>query len=227
MKFGLKITILFVLAMLIIGIVGIRSYVEIQQAREMNRWVIHTRQVMEGLGQILSELKDAETGQRGFVLTGEERYLEPYKAATTNMPKTIETVSSLIQDNPEQLKSLQQLSKLSGDKLAELQETIELRRVKGMGSAIRVIRTDRGKRIIDDIRTIINQMDSREGELLDKQNRSAAETAKRSMTMLGFSVLLSLVILGIAAVIVIRTIRFADSSRVTKDSRRMWIGIAA
>ncbi len=198
MKFGLKITILFVLAMLIIGIVGIRSYVEIQQAREMNRWVIHTRQVMEGLGQILSELKDAETGQRGFVLTGEERYLEPYKAATTNMPKTIETVSSLIQDNPEQLKSLQQLSKLSGDKLAELQETIELRRVKGMGSAIRVIRTDRGKRIMDDIRTIINQMDSREGELLDKQNRSAAETAKRSMTMLGFSVVLSLVILGIA-----------------------------
>ena len=56
-----------------------------QHLIEANRWVVHTHEVIEGLEDVLSVLKDAETGQRGFVLTGQQRYLEPYNAAASQL----------------------------------------------------------------------------------------------------------------------------------------------
>ncbi|MGD0886246.1 MAG: PAS domain S-box protein [Thermodesulfovibrionales bacterium] len=227
MKLGMKITVVFVLGLLIIGVVGIQSYLEIQRVTETNRLVIHTHEVIENLEHVLSVLKDAETGQRGFVLTGEDPYLEPYNAATREILKDIEAVASLTRDNPEQQKSLQQLLKLSHDKLDVLQDTIKLRREGGMKAALPVIRSDRGKRIMDEIRVLMDQMESRERELLEARNHAAGAVARRSVLTLGFSVLLSLAVLGIAAVIVTNTMRLADRSPVSKDSGRRWVRIAA
>src|SRR5208283_2891328 len=159
MKLGWKITIVFVLVLLITGIVGVQSYLGIQRMTEANRWVIHTRQVLEKLEHILSALKDAEMGQRDFILTGEDRYLEPYNAVVGDIQNDINALASLINDNPEQQKSLQQLRELASDKLDELQETIKLRRAAGMEAALMVIRSDRGRRITDAIRALVNLME--------------------------------------------------------------------
>ena len=226
MKLGVKITIVFVLVLLIVGIVGVQSYLGIQQLIEANRWVIHTHEVREKLETLLSLIKDAETGRRGFVLTGEERYLEPFNSATGEIMKNIEAAASLTRDNPEQQESLQQLQKLSRDKLDELGDTIKLRRRAGMEAALVVIRSDRGKKIMDNIRALLNQMETRESELLDNRNRVARETARRTILITGFGVLLSLMILGIAALIVTDTMRLADRSLVSKDSGRKWVRIA-
>jgi PAS domain S-box-containing protein len=222
MKLGLKITVIFVVVLLIIGIVGIQSYLEIQRLIESNSWVIHTHEVNEKLEHVLSLLKDAETGQRGFVLTGEDSYLEPYNAANTDTQKDIEAVTALTLDNPEQQKDLQRLQKLSRDKLDELQETIKLRREAGMEAAIRVIRTDSGKRVMDEIRALMNQMKTRENELLESRNRVASEIARRSVLMVGFGVLLSMMILGIAAVFVTRTMQLAEHGPMSKDADKKW-----
>jgi PAS domain S-box-containing protein len=226
MKIGVRITIAFVLGLLIIGAVGIQSYLGIQQLTERNRWVMQTHEVLENLERVLSVLKDAETGQRGFVLTGEDRYLEPYNAAAGEIVKDIDSVTSLTKDNPEQQKSLQQLQKLSRDKLDELQETIKLRREAGLEAALPVIRSDRGKRIMDEIRVLIDQMAARERRLLDARNRAAGEVARRSMLTLGFGVLLSLGILGGAAVIIIRTMQLADRGTLPGGAGRKWPRIA-
>jgi len=225
MKLEVKTPFVFVLGLLIIGIVGFQSYMEIQRMAETNRWVIHTHEVLEKLEHVLSVLKDAETGQRGFVLTGEDRYLEPYNAGAGEIQKDIEAVASLTQDNSEQQQSIEQLRTLTHEKLDELQETIKLRRKADMAAALTIIRSDRGKKIMDEIRALITQMEFRENELLDRRNRVANEIAHRSMRMVGFGILLSLVVLGFAAVIVTRTMRLADRSPVTKDSGRKWIGI--
>jgi PAS domain S-box-containing protein len=226
MKLGLKIIVVFVVVLLIIGIVGIQSYLEIQRLIESNSWVIHTHEVNENLEHVLSLLKDAETGQRGFILTGEERYLEPYVAANTDIQKDIEKVVALTRDNPEQQKDLQQLMKLYRDKLDELQETMKLRREAGMEAAISFIRTDRGKVIMDDIRALMNQMETREIALLETRNRVASATAQRSMLMVGLGVLLSMMILGVAAVFVTRTMQLADHGRMSNDADRKWWMIA-
>jgi PAS domain S-box-containing protein len=222
MKLGLKITVVFVVVLLIVGIIGIQSYLEIQRLIESNSWVIHTHEVNEKLERVLSLLTDAETGQRGFILTGEDGYLEPYNAAKTDIQKDIETVAALTRDNPAQLKDLQQLVKLSRDKLDELQETIKLRREAGMEAAVRVIRTDRGKQVMDEIRSLMNQMETRENGLLEGRNRIASATARRSVLMVGFGVLLSMIILGIAAVFLTRTLQLADQRPMSKDADRKW-----
>ena len=145
MKLGVKLTVAFVLGLLIIGAVGFQSYRAIQRMTETNRWVIHTHEVLEKLEHVQLVLTDAETGERGFVLTGEDTYLEPYNAAIVEIEKDIESVTSLTQDNPEQQRSLQQLQKLSREKLDVLQEAVQRRREAGLEAALTVIRTDRGK----------------------------------------------------------------------------------
>ncbi len=223
MKLGVKITVFFVLVLLIVGIVGVQSYLEIRRLIEANGWVIHTHEVQEKLENVLSLLKDAETGGRGFALTGEERYLEPYNTAASEIMINIESAVSLTLDNPEQQKSLRQLRKLSREKLDILAETIKLRREGGMAAALPVILSDRGKNIMDEIRVLLNQMESRERGLLDIRNRAASETARRTMLMGGFGVLLSLMVLGIAAVFVTRTMQLADHSPTSGDSGKKWL----
>ncbi len=70
MSFGAKIGAGFAVGLVIIVAIGVSAYVSTQRLIEANRWVTHTHQVIEGLEHVLSVLKDAETGQRGFVLTG-------------------------------------------------------------------------------------------------------------------------------------------------------------
>src|ERR1019366_4310526 len=79
-------------ALLIIGVVSYRSTTALVEAAAM---VDHTHLVLENLEQLLSTMKDAETGQRGFLVTGEERYLEPYNAAPGQSDKILKTVREL------------------------------------------------------------------------------------------------------------------------------------
>ena len=210
MKLGTKLTVAFVLGLLIIGAVGIRSYLAIQRLTETNRWVVHTHVVLEKLEHVQLMLTNAETGARGFVLTGEEPFLAPHNAAAAEISKDIASVKYLTQDNPEQQRDVEQLEKLSREKLDVLQGFIERRKEAGLEAALPIIRSGQGAQIMDDIRALVAQMEQREEDLLETRTRAAGEVTRQSMQMLGFGALLSLTILGIAAVIVIRTMRLAD-----------------
>jgi CHASE3 domain sensor protein len=83
---GAKISAAFAAGLVVIAAIGVSAYLSTQRLIEANQWVTHTHKVIEGLEHVLSALNEAETGQRGFVLTGEERYLERqarFKAALT------------------------------------------------------------------------------------------------------------------------------------------------
>jgi CHASE3 domain sensor protein/signal transduction histidine kinase len=207
-KLDLKLTVAFALGLLIIVVVGIGSFVNIQQVAESNRMVAHSREVLASLERTLSLLKDAETGQRGFVLTGEERYLGPYKAAVTEIGKETESLAALTKDNPAQQQSIRQLAQLSHEKLEELQTTIKLRRESGLNAALTVIRTDRGKRVMDEIRAVVARMEARERQLLDERNRIAGETALRNSRTVGLGMLLMLLLLAAAAVVMTRLLHY-------------------
>jgi PAS domain S-box-containing protein len=226
MRLGAKLAITLVIGLLIIGGVGIQSYLGIQRMTETNRWVTHSHEVIENLEHVLTLLTDAETGQRGFVLLGEDSYLEPYNTAIGDIPKDIDTVTALTKDNPQQQESLKQLAELSQDKLAVLRETMELRRQSGLDAALQVIRTDRGRRIMDDIRALVNLMERREKDLLAVRSQAAGEVAGRTVQTIGVGVLLSLLVLAVAAVIVTRTARLADQVAPARGAGRPWLKIA-
>jgi PAS domain S-box-containing protein len=226
MKLDLKLTIAFALGLLIIVVVGVGSFVGNQQVAESNRMVAHTQEVLASLERTLSLLKDAETGQRGFVLTGEERYLGPYNAAVTEIGKETESLAFLTKDNPAQQQSIRQLAQLSHDKLEVIQTTIKLRRESGLNAALTVIRTDRGKRIMDEIRAVVAQMEAREWQLLDKRNRIAGEAALRNSRTVGLGMLLMLVLLAAAAVVMTRSLRFGEQGTLSGNANRKWPEIA-
>ena len=158
MSVGTKIGVVFALGLVLLAAVGGNAYVSIQHLLEANRWVIHTHEVQEKLEHVLSAHLDAETGQRGFVLTGEDRYLEPYNAGIIRIRQDTDALTGLTRDNPGQQQDLQRLRRLADAKLAELRETIRLRRESGLEAAMPVILTDRGKKIMDDLRAVAAAM---------------------------------------------------------------------
>lgn len=159
-----------------------------------NEWTRHTYVVLEELEVLISSAKDLETGQRGFLITGEESYLEPYYAAINQIDKQMESVVRLTADNDSQQTHLKQLELLLQNKVAELEETIELRRNDGFEAAQSVVLSDKGKKTMDAARNIIKLMIDEELTLL-KIRKTAAESsaqATKLISLLGifFTILL-------------------------------------
>ena len=129
-------------------------YQSLQTRRVAADRVSHTLEVIQQLEGRLSTLKDAETGQRGFLLTGEERYLEPYTAAAAPLPGEIRRrCATLTGDNPQQLQRLDTLDAAhDGQARPSSSETIALRRAGDAAAGARVVRTDRGKASMDRVR---------------------------------------------------------------------------
>ena len=102
---------------------------------------------------LVSTLKDAETGERGFLLTGEEAYLEPYEHALAALPAELGTVAVIAGSDPVRARMVATIERLTQDRLRHLRRSIEFRRTAGLEAALDVVRTGEGKRIMDAIRT--------------------------------------------------------------------------
>jgi len=128
--------------------------------------VSHTMKVREQLQSLVSTLKDAETSQRGYLLTATESYLSPYNQARAALPGEIARLRALLADNPDQLQRLSQIEGITNDKLQELAETIDLRRKGDAAAALAVVQSDRGKMSMDRVRTLAREMEGEERDLL-------------------------------------------------------------
>lgn len=144
---------------------GIISYLNTKTLREDSKLVAHTHEVLQSLNSILSSMKDAETGQRGYVLTGQESYLEPYTAAVSRIDRDIISVQELTQDNPNQQPRIERVKIYVQNKLTELEQTIAIRRTKGFEAALQLVETNRGKAAMDRLRQQLEEMQLEERKL--------------------------------------------------------------
>lgn len=206
MKIGVKIGAGFALGLAMIALLGVTSYESALRQFETNRRVTHTYRVLEELENALSVLQDAESGQMGFILTGEDSYLAPYEAAKILIWKSLEALSALTADDPTQQVSIRQIRSLTEAEISELAETIHLRKEGGLPLALPVILTDRGKRLMDGIRTVGGHMKDRETLLLQQQTESANASARRTTWIILLGAPLSLLVLAVAAFILTRNI---------------------
>ncbi|MCE5325638.1 MAG: PAS domain S-box protein [Planctomycetaceae bacterium] len=216
----------FAAVLIVVGIVGMASYVNTQRLVENDRWVVHTHEVMENLTGFLSALKDAETGQRGFLLTGEEDYLVPYNGAADVLHARWARAVELTQDNPAQQADLAQLQKLADLKLEELRQTINLRRKSGLQAATAVVLGDRGQKAMDNARLLVDRMNQREEQLLQTRQEASRSTALwAAWTILG-GLPLSLLAMGVAAIILIRRGRLESDAIDPSADGATWVRIA-
>ena len=156
----------------------------------------HSYQVRAELADLLSELKDAESGQRGFLITGEESYAAPSQSALTAIKGTLEDVRRLTADNPDQQRRLATVGPLIDAKLAELKRTIDLRRTDGFDAAVKVILTDAGKTYMDQARAVIAEADQQEIELLKRRAEEARDSADMTMAIILWGGLLGTLVVG-------------------------------
>ena len=136
-----------------------------------------TEEVVAGVSGILSLLKDAETGQRGFLLTGDDRYLAPYRQALADVPVFLKRLEAVASQRPEQVQRFEALEPLIKDKFDELHQTIELRRKDDLDAALAVIRTGRGRAAMDRIRAICSDMQAVANRHLARYSEKAQSNA--------------------------------------------------
>jgi len=162
-------------------VIAVISYFNTTRLIENDGWVKHTYQVRRNLEQLLSLMKDAETGQRGYLITGEESYLDPYTAALGSIPSTLNEVRTLTSDNPHQQARLDALEPLL---IAELKQTIELRRNQGFDAALKVVASNVGRDTMDKARKIIGEADQEEEGLLTKRAEEAKAYANLTTSII-------------------------------------------
>ncbi|MEH2047275.1 response regulator [Nostoc sp.] len=188
LKIGTKIGVSFALSLATLTTIGLISYQSTNQLVETSRQESHTYQVLSQLEDLNLQLTNAETGQRGYVLTGEQRYLEPYNAAIQVLDQKFKDLQNLTTDNPKQQQQLDILQPLITQKLDELKETIDLRQNQGFEASQKVVLTDRGKQLMSEIRKVIQTMEHEENTLLKQRSEKAQAAARQTLATIIYSI---------------------------------------
>jgi CheY-like chemotaxis protein/signal transduction histidine kinase/CHASE3 domain sensor protein len=158
--FGLDLSVAFGLAAALFFFVasGVVTYLNFEALKTGNQRIVQTHQAIVSLDVLLSQIQDAETGQRGYLLTGEEPYLAPYTAALRAIPAQMDDIGQRTSVNAGQDDALAELRQRVDAKLAELAQTIELQRAGQTDAALALVRSDAGKLEMDAIRAQIAAM---------------------------------------------------------------------
>ena len=154
------------------------AYHNIRQMHDDARMVDHTHHVLAALETIISLAKDAETGQRGYIITGEPSYLEPYNAALSAINEPVRTLEQLTRDNPAQQARIPVLKNRIANRLNILEERLVLRKEKGLEAVREAILTGRGKAEMDELRKQVDEMASVERQLLEVRSERSQRTYK-------------------------------------------------
>jgi methyl-accepting chemotaxis protein len=174
----------FGLAALTLIVIAMVSYRNANLLIENDAWVAHSYQVRTELADLLSQLKDAEAGQRGYLITGDDNYLAPHRSALLAIPRTLEDVRKLTSDNANQLRRLTAVSPLIDAKLTELKQTIDLRRTQGFEAAAKVVVSNLGQSLMDQMRSLVADADQEERDLLKKRSDEARTSADMTMAII-------------------------------------------
>ena len=197
----------FSAALPLMAIMGVVSFYSISSLVDASANADHTYQVIDGLERMVSRLKDAETGQRGFIITGEDRYLEPFSTGIAGVERELRDVRALTYDNSFQQKKLDIIEPLIQLRMEKLTEAIKLRREVGLESALgKISQWDSGKHVMDALLSQAAAMEAEERRLLeDRADKTASTGATAKMTIVAGSYL-SIILFGIIAFFLSRSI---------------------
>jgi PAS domain S-box-containing protein len=147
-------------------------------ALQSNRQLAHELRVGQQVESFLSALTDMETGQRGFVLTGREEYLEPYTRTQNQVEQLIANLRALSVNGDLPHETVERLIQLTRAKTDELAKTIQLRKAQGSAAAMAEIQNDQGKHLMDSIRASVTQLENHENTKLQSLLARALAAAR-------------------------------------------------
>ena len=179
------------LSLLLLFISSLASYISITNLVKSSRMVSHSNQVITNLEEIISTLKDAETGQRGYLLTADKLFLQPYTGAKSKAIVLLDNVEAQTSDNPFQQQSVKKLRLIVENRLNIIEKTIVL---KESGGTVSVGDLLTGKEYMDDARTVIKAMEKEEKSLLATRTADQNKLAGYTPALIIFAAFLAILI---------------------------------
>ena len=181
-----KVRLGFAFALACLAVIGVVSYLSVVRLKQNAAWVEHTHQVLGSLELLLAAATDSETAERGYVITGDEDYLEPYRQAAAVIDSQMRHLRELTADNRAQQLRLDSVMALVTERLANLTAVIDLRKDQGFAAAQGEILTGKGKQFHDRIRRLIGQMEDTETSLLkEREQRTKQSSALAQAVIFG------------------------------------------
>lgn len=211
----------------LVSLAGLATIYFALRASEADRWVAHTLKVQRSVVNLFSDLQEAETGQRGFLLTGNEDYLEPFTRAEAEIPQSLDELHQLTFDNPTQQEALKQIELLSTARLDRLRNTLVLAQQGHQDQALAILKSRRGKEMMDGLRVEVEAFSSREAELLEQREASSAFLRRWLLIVicsslvatLGFAAILARTIQRALTELRLRTAELETEGRLRRDTQ--------
>jgi methyl-accepting chemotaxis protein len=170
------------------ALLSIRSHFLLRHDREL---VVHSFEVIRAADDVLIGSLHAETGQRGFVITGNAAFLPPYVQATETIPAALKQLMSLVSDNAQQLALIYSLKQATDSKLEELKSTVATRERQGFAAAQTLVVERQGKEAMDRIRAVTRQITQSEKQLLTARTVEVRRDERRIIVIIILTTLVS------------------------------------
>lgn len=149
------------------------------------------------LAALQRRLLDAETGQRGFLISGDERYLTPYSGAIGEIVPMLDRIEAIASGSPTAARLLPELRRLVAAKLSELAETIAVRRANGFAAARALVLTNVGKTTMDDIRAHVDSLTAEQHAVVTAETAASAVSARAAILVQSAAGLVGVVLVAI------------------------------
>ncbi|HZY61000.1 MAG TPA: CHASE3 domain-containing protein [Edaphobacter sp.] len=188
---------LLLIAAIVVAVNGWLALTAVNTLIHSQSWVDHSWQTINQIERIMGSARDAETGNRGFLLTGEAQYLEPYTAARRDLPGELDHLHNLIQNEPAEQGNFEVLQSTVIRRLDLLEQGIELRRristADRVSNALQL--TGSGKEQMDNLRVIADRMETVEHRLLADRMTVAKSSATRARYTMAFASTLDFILI--------------------------------
>jgi signal transduction histidine kinase/DNA-binding response OmpR family regulator/CHASE3 domain sensor protein len=188
----------YVAAVIAVVLIAVFSYQSLANRTLTSQRAKQTGDLLEQLRRVVSTLKDAETGQRGFLLTGEPEYIAPFTAARAGLPAELDRLRALLGEDSPHAVRVGLLAQLAHDKIAELGQTISQYQAGQTEQALALVKTDTGRITMDRLRAIAAEIEQLETPVLLERQREWREASDRSLyvSLSGSALLFALILLA-------------------------------
>jgi signal transduction histidine kinase len=201
--------------------VGAVAYTSVVRLGDATERATRTHIVLRLLDETFAFVAGAETGSRGYVITGDTQYLEPYRNAETEAATRLKSLETAIDDHVQQHEQLRRLVPLVARRFSLLDESVRLRADKGFDDAVFPARTERGRLVMDSIRALVDSISAEETTQLQARSVQERRSLRRAAALIGLS-FFAAVTLGLAAALFVsrdigRRLRAEEEARHAKE----------